>query len=828
MNRHSSVLTPFVAEPFQFDKRSAHMGIPIQADANLFLMAAQSAVNAIQTIDVPQPREQTPANIQVGESNNEIGANTALKLPCHCLDDFRNGLRWSKISDRQDIIDTIHGLFFPTQRDSDSVRSSSMGKTSLKVASLYGMEGVGKTRIAAEYTLRNKSVFPVIFWIDASSEANVRASYRSFAKRLGLLEAEGEETVPDAIIRNSIQSWLSNPKSGGSTVSWLVILDSANDLHVASDVWPHDSEGCLIVTTNQPALASTFVTSEIEIKSLSSTDAADMLLNLTGKRDETNAALYASEIAEAWEGLPGCMELVNMIIRRKRLSLSDFAAIQNDKRPEYLLEKTWYDSKKPSGAFAFLSGLAIDGLQNEHNGELDLLFAISFLDGSHIDEEILRQNPSVATLDNFPRDISSYVDCRRRLWETSIVKHDETLRELRVMTIVQDALLSRTKAAGKNLLDGFLTASALVLSVWPCSITVEGSFSQIKTSERWARCEKLTPHVYRLWDRYMELEGLDKNRFQVEKANPVASSQLLDNGYTVYESAQHEEQNSMLDVLSALHNTRGACCGRINKPKEASEAMQKYLEVQEQIHASSGGKPSGKLAAAYSELALTQIECGQDKDVLRLLGKSTAMRQQLETFTPIDLYNPLRYEGLYHMHIRHDWAKAKKCFFTALLDRKAKYGFDDARGPRAGVLLSNIGDLLCRQDLWEDGYRYHDRAQQSLTAAVKQTHLLSLRARVKVARDMFEINKPGYLTQAKLLLEKCSSDYDQHVFVDGEKARLLLLRGQVLKAMGDDDASNFLALAAQKRNELILKEQSVTADSLEFADFDEIVPLGAR
>ncbi|KAL9010326.1 MAG: hypothetical protein Q9173_004727 [Seirophora scorigena] len=804
-------------------------------------LSERNDANVAHTVQAPQLRERMSTRIRIDEINTGANASLALKLPCHCLDEFRNGIRWSTISGRQEVFKMIDGVFFPVEGDSNSIHSSTFGHPNLKVVTLLGMEGVGKTRIAAEYILRNKSAFPVILWIDASTQESVSASYRAFAKRISLLSDSIAATAPDAVIKNNVQSWLSNPKDRGLTIPWLLVLDAANDLHVASDIWPHDAEGCLMVTTRQPAIVSTFATSEIEVEPLSSKDAAMMLLNLTGKRNETDAATNALKIAEAWEGLPGCMELVNMVVRSKRLSLADFAATQNMKKSQYLLEKPMHGSTKPSGAFAVLSGLAIESLEGRDEGELDLLFALSFFDGSHVDEEILRKHPSVATLDKFPRDVHSYVECRRRLWETSMVKHDDDLGELRVMTIVQDALLSRIKASGKELSHGFATANALVLSMWPCSITVEGSFSQIELSERWARCEKLAPHVQRLWRRYLELEGFEQKCavrpfaqllveaawFQVEKANAVAAWQLLDHGHTVYERAEREEQKSMLDILSALHNTKGAYFGRINEPKEASEAMGKYLEVQKQIQAISGEKPSAKLAAAYSEFALAQLERGQDQDVISLLRESSAMRRQLDTFTNLDLYNPLRYEGLYHMHASN-WLEAERCFFTALGDRRAKYGVDDTRGARAGVLLSNIGDLHCRQHKWQDGYEYHERAHRSLTGAVGDDHLLTLRARVKVARDLIEVNKPGNLAQAKRLLEKCFTGYDQHVFVDGERARVLFLRGRVSEATGDGSASDLLEQAARMRDKLIQRPDSCTADTLTFADFDGVVPFGAR
>lgn len=97
----------------------------------------------------------------------------------------------------------------------------------------------------------------------------------------------------------------------------------------------------------------------------------------------------------------------------------------------------------------------------------------------------------------------------------------------------------------------------------------------------------------------------------------------------------------MIDILSALYNTKGAYFGPINKPKEACIEIKNYLGTQERINSYSGGKLSAKLAAAYSELALAQLECGEPRDVISLQEKSSAMRKMLPMFNLINLYNLL-------------------------------------------------------------------------------------------------------------------------------------------------------------------------------------------
>lgn len=170
-------------------------------------------------------------------------------------------------------------------------------------------------------------------------------------------------------------------------------------------------------------------------------------------------------------------------------------------------------------------------------------------------------------------------------------------------------------------------------------------------------------------------------RFQSEKANATACQTLVDLGLSIHNSAGPSEQNSMLDIYAALHNTKGGVLGRVNKPQEALQHMKHFLDAQHRLCSAAGGVPSSKLAAAYSELALAHLACGDTDEVLSLLKESSTIRRGLLTFTPTDLYNPLRYEGLYHIH-RQDLAEAERCFLKAMQDRQDRYGLDDDRTPR--------------------------------------------------------------------------------------------------------------------------------------------------
>ena len=259
-------------------------------------------------------------------------------------------------------------------------------------------------------------------------------------------------------------------------------------------------------------LVRIFGTSEAILEPLSVGEGAEMLLNLTKQRKEPNTVLYAKQITEFWEGIPGYMELASGVMRSKHLSLAEFAVTQRAKKNDYLLGIGLYGVKKPTEVFSVMSWLTIEALKTNTEVVLELLIVLSFLDGSCVQERILTAHPTVAVMKNFPTKYAAYLECRKRLWEALAIKNDTLSKDLRLLNTVQDTLLLRMKDKGKQLSSGLVTAAALVLSLWPLAIIAETSLSDLKLGERWYECECLMPPVSRMKDVYLEMTETDKKK----------------------------------------------------------------------------------------------------------------------------------------------------------------------------------------------------------------------------------------------------------------------------------------------------------------------------
>jgi anion-transporting ArsA/GET3 family ATPase len=81
---------------------------------------------------------------------------------------------------------------------------------------LFGMGGVGKSRIALQYAMESRDKFEVILWITASNRAKITESFREVAKALGL--ALGSDDGVSVV--STMMTWLLGTSKHSSRFSF--------------------------------------------------------------------------------------------------------------------------------------------------------------------------------------------------------------------------------------------------------------------------------------------------------------------------------------------------------------------------------------------------------------------------------------------------------------------------------------------------------------------------------------------------------------------------------------------------------------------------------
>jgi tetratricopeptide (TPR) repeat protein len=113
------------------------------------------------------------------------------------------------------------------------------GLAAKRAVAVHGIDGVGKTQLAARYARQHRDSYDVVWWLHADKPATLRMNLVGLAVALGLVTDVAKES--DAI--DATRWWLQR------TVRWLLIIDDASDPDAVADLVPEGTGGHVVITS---------------------------------------------------------------------------------------------------------------------------------------------------------------------------------------------------------------------------------------------------------------------------------------------------------------------------------------------------------------------------------------------------------------------------------------------------------------------------------------------------------------------------------------------------------------------------------------------------
>lgn len=349
----------------------------------------------------------------------------------------------------------------------------------LRVFTLSGMPGIGKTSTAVEYVYRHKHEYDAIFWLHSEDENILSKEFTAIA---GILELEDSKAQTDLnASRDLVKGWLSKPyKTLGdieSDANWLIVFDNVEDLELIREreYWPELGQGSIIITSRDPMVKSQIPMNSIgeDLGVFSTDQTVQLIRDLAGKEtQEQTSSLQA--IAENIGGLP--------------LAIQHLAGMRSNLRLSYLDLARMYSTLTGSSRAILSSQL---GLQTLSKAARSLVDVMSLLDPDEIPEQILRPGFESVIMDDFPQDEMQYYLARATLLKSSLVSCNEKTEHIGMHRVVRDVTRSMmTKEQTKECLK---IAFDLVSRIWP--------FQDLRNrydTSRWPKCERYFPSIVRL------------------------------------------------------------------------------------------------------------------------------------------------------------------------------------------------------------------------------------------------------------------------------------------------------------------------------------------
>ena len=165
-------------------------------------------------------------------------------------------------------------------------------------------------------------------------------------------------------------------------------------------------------------------------------------------------------------------------------------------------------------------------------------------------------------------------------------------------------------------------------------------------------------------------------RYQQERGNPKECLDLIDFGFELVSLTP----DSLRDIATELHGTKGTISLEINDPETALYHRQENTAAREETFANDRIL-TNKLAAAYASHGIALMCNGLFTKAAEMYERSLDIRQQLPGFKKENLFNILRGQGLITWH-NGEYQKAVNIFEEILHDRADVYGPNDTHSSR--------------------------------------------------------------------------------------------------------------------------------------------------
>ncbi len=303
------------------------------------------------------------------------------------------------------------------------------GATAVLPAALHGMGGIGKTQMAVEYIYQYVRDYDIVWWIQASQQAQIRAGLTELAQRLGLPgSAEAHTAVP------AVTEAL---RLGQPFPNWLLVFDSAENPNSVLPFFPTNGPGQILITSRNPDWAE--VARPLEVAVFKREESKELLRRRGPEIKEDDA----NRLAEALGDLPLAIAQAAAWRAETGMPVSEYLRLFDEKVAEIL------DTSSPAGyelSVAAAWNVSFDELRTRNPAAHQLLQVCAFFAPEPISRSLFEGVRGVTIapeLDEALRDPMQFSRTIRDINRYGLAKIDHRNNTLQLHRLVQLVLSNR-------------------------------------------------------------------------------------------------------------------------------------------------------------------------------------------------------------------------------------------------------------------------------------------------------------------------------------------------------------------------------------------------
>jgi hypothetical protein len=514
------------------------------------------------------------------------------------------------------------------------------------LSALYGLGGVGKTELAAEYAHRYSGDYDVVWWIRADQEAAIQASLIALGQRLGLTDISGESGD------HSVRGVLEALQSGDPYEHWLLIFDDATQPSIISRYIPQGS-GHVIITSRISEWRRELRTEGIEVKEFPLAEAVQFLRirvpqlgyridGSDGARDlpeseDNDREQQAEHLARTLGGLPLAVEHAASYLAQTGIPAAEYIADFEHNANELLGRDADMFTSKPVSTSWRLSSHTVTPEAKE------LFELLAFFSAEPVSEELLIQSGRVADLTaRIQKVLTSRIELRRaerQLARFSLVKIDGARDVVQLHPVVQ--AVTRSHIASED------PGTARMLRDAVHALLAASDPGDPEKQENDPLYERSVHHL--LPSGALESNNLALRDLIINQVRRLHLRERFSEAISLGEQAlaAWQQRNSPADIQTlALATVVGEAMRPIGRVEEAFALNARTLDL---LHKHHGDRDETYLICAASH--------GED---LRLLGRyDEALALELSLLSPFEeTFSPSQHRLL---NLRHNMAIDLRC-----------------------------------------------------------------------------------------------------------------------------------------------------------------------